>query len=394
MRILTVVLLSCVLGGTFGVALANYTIHSWPWQAKNEIGEGALRARMNIPSENSRAKVELLEDATYDFGVVNVATAQAGNHVFKLKNVGRDPLTLKVAETSCSCTGVDISPNKVPPGETAELDFKWDAENKTGKYTQSALINTNDPQYSTIQLRVEGLYMAPVMARPFELIFSRIYHGDQATGHFRLFGFQEKPLKITKVDFPDSEHFQVTHSSTELTEEEKEAPVFRNAKSAVEFEVQVLPGLPMGPFEQRMMLTTNYPQMPQFEYTVRGMVTGSMAVIGSGYNKRTGVLDMGTIPPEKTVMKTIMLRFSGPDAEKIDPQVVELRPEWIDVQFEKPVEAKKSRIFPVTVVISGGSPTSNYQGPSEDEMGLIRFDPGVDGMPEVKLLLQFSIEKR
>jgi hypothetical protein len=393
MRILLVVILSSVLGGALGMAMANYSIHAWPWRAKNELGEESLKARMHIPSEESKARVEMLEERTYDFGVVNVSTAQAGNHVFKIKNIGEDPLTLKVAETSCSCTGVDITPTRVPPGETAEMNFKWDAENKTGKYTQSALIDTNDPNDSTIQLRVEGLYMAPVMARPFELIFSRVYPGDEATGHFRLFGFQEKPLEIEKIEYPDTDHFRITYSKAEMTEEEKDSNIFQNAKNAVEFEVHVLPGLPLGPFEQRIKMTTNYPQMPHFIYTIRGMVTGSMAVIGSGYNKKTGVLEIGTVQPLETVMKTVMLRFSGPNVEEIDPEVVELRPEWIDVQFEKPIDAQKDRIFPVTVVISGGSPMSNYQGPSEEQMGMIRFDPGVEGIPEVKLLLQFSVEK-
>ncbi len=61
----------------------------------------------------------ILNDKTYDFGLIPVGTVV--HHTFVLKNTGKKTLDIVKITTSCACTTIASYPKQIVPGETGEI---------------------------------------------------------------------------------------------------------------------------------------------------------------------------------------------------------------------------------------------------------------------------------
>jgi hypothetical protein len=110
-----------------------------------------------------------------------------------------------------------------------------------------------------------------VKVLPWQLIFSRVSTGETAVGEVRLYGYRPEPLQISSCQWSDpsaSQHFEATLSPLapeEVAEEE-------DATSGLLLQVTVKPGLPPGPFQQRIVLATNVDSASTVEVPVEGIV--------------------------------------------------------------------------------------------------------------------------
>lgn len=74
-------------------------------------------------NENS-PKIEITPQS-YDFGDINYGDIV--NYGFEVKNSGKSVLEIKRVATSCSCTTAKINQEKINPGETAQLNVRYDS---------------------------------------------------------------------------------------------------------------------------------------------------------------------------------------------------------------------------------------------------------------------------
>ena len=72
---------------------------------------------------NGLARVELLGEPTHDFGMMSPETE--GEHVFVIKNVGEEDLTLRLGATTCKCTLGELDADRLKPGEQTEIKLSW-----------------------------------------------------------------------------------------------------------------------------------------------------------------------------------------------------------------------------------------------------------------------------
>ena len=133
-------------------------------------------------------------DPVYDFGRVD--TGRPLTHVFRLKNLSNRPLRVIGTRTSCTCTGVEVTKDPVPPGGWADLIVGLDWKGRGGPQQAAVWVRTDSPtgELQTLVLRADA------GSKPVALP-DRIARGDR--NQFLLVqGNDHASFRIESVDVP------------------------------------------------------------------------------------------------------------------------------------------------------------------------------------------------
>lgn len=81
------------------------------------------------------------EKMEYDFGTVKDGAIV--EHTFKFKNTGEVPLVIKSATATCGCTVPKKPEHPIAPGETGEIQVRFDSSNKPGAQNKTVTVTAN-----------------------------------------------------------------------------------------------------------------------------------------------------------------------------------------------------------------------------------------------------------
>lgn len=81
------------------------------------------------------------EESSYDFG--SITEGDVVEHVFKFTNTGEAPLVIQSASASCGCTVPSYPREPVAPGESGEIQVKFNSANKPGVQNKTVSITAN-----------------------------------------------------------------------------------------------------------------------------------------------------------------------------------------------------------------------------------------------------------
>lgn len=84
----------------------------------------------------------------FDFG--NIEYGKIVEHVFKIKNLGKEPLEIKRVATSCACTSAKAASDKILPGQESNLTVTYDTgamsgSHGMGKQERIIYVKSSDP---------------------------------------------------------------------------------------------------------------------------------------------------------------------------------------------------------------------------------------------------------
>ncbi len=122
-----------------------------------------------VPSIDPNAAEMKFESEVLDFGTVKFD----GNGVreFKIKNVGKSPLTISNVQGQCGCTATTIDgkpgwpQEPVLPGKSASIKVKYDTT-RPGPFEKNVTITTNSKEPSKV-VKIKGVVeAAPVAPAP------------------------------------------------------------------------------------------------------------------------------------------------------------------------------------------------------------------------------------
>ncbi|MDR0327698.1 MAG: DUF1573 domain-containing protein [Planctomycetaceae bacterium] len=388
--LLTAVLVSCVAGVLLGLGSAYCFLSIDAWEEESEtrsVAKTVERAFAKIDNPNAKASIE---ETTHYFGVMDVKAN--GSHDFYVKNIGTADLVMMVDRTTCSCTGIEITPTRVAPGKTATCQLKYNAENAlTGKFSQGGTIRTNDPENREILLMVQGVFTTPVVMQPSAVNFARVSAGTTRTATIRFYGFEDKPLQFTNVTWTDREHFDFQWKPAERTESDDADDEYLSlAKSVIEGTVTLKPGLPVGSFQEWIQIGTNYPSLEKISFLVLGQIgAGNISVSGQGYNKETGVVNFG-----RNTSREISIQISGASAPSALVQVKTVEPAWLRAVLSPPMDIGSYRRFSLTVEVPDDAPTGSYGFGGDGQQAYIMLETNDETMPVVRIPLQFAVGKQ
>lgn len=230
-------------------------------------------------------KVEVTPDLTFDFGVMS--QRDKGTHTWSVKNVGEGELELWLeGKPTCSCTvaeldtpkGQEGGPKKVvhvKPGDSTKINLVWETRNRENHYSQSATIGTNAAEKPTFTLAVHGMVHPPVMVVPPQLItLPQLSNEEPTRARIGVFSIDRPSTKVTKVT--TSRPALITARAVPFNDEEKKA--FKTS-TGYRVEIEIKPGMPMGRFQDEIVIATDHPLGAETKVTITGTVTGAISVV-------------------------------------------------------------------------------------------------------------------
>lgn len=104
-------------------------------------------------SENAAGAPKFeFEETTHDFGTIT--EGEVAEHVFTFTNVGEAPLVIQSTSASCGCTTPSYSREPVAPGETGEVQVKFNSQNRPGAQNKTITITANtDPSVTRLFIK-------------------------------------------------------------------------------------------------------------------------------------------------------------------------------------------------------------------------------------------------
>lgn len=93
------------------------------------------------------------ETENIDYG--EIAKNSDGSRVFTFTNTGGEPLIIQKVQSSCGCTIPKRPETPIEPGETGEIEVKYDT-NREGPFRKTITVTSNAVNTPMIGLKIRG----------------------------------------------------------------------------------------------------------------------------------------------------------------------------------------------------------------------------------------------
>lgn len=107
------------------------------------------------PDERANlAKINFTGGMAHNFGTIK--SGSVVTHDFTFTNTGKSDLIIRKTQASCGCTATHPEKNVLKPGETSNIQVKFDTTGKQGKEQKTVTVITNDPDHTTLYLTIDA----------------------------------------------------------------------------------------------------------------------------------------------------------------------------------------------------------------------------------------------
>ncbi len=380
-----VALVAAVAGSLVGAGSVALRASLLPWRM------GELVVVSDTVSADS-PRVEAIQ-TSHSFGTIG--TGISGSHRFEIRNVGKRPLSLTRGSSSCSCTVSDFdeadggaadSKKIVPPGESTFITVKWQGKPPGGPFQQQVAILTDDPRRPEIVFVVEGLVVPTWMAVPESIAVDQISTsgGRQLSARIYTYGEQPPAVRDVLIDGPDAERYFSLTTVPLSTEEVSGQP---GATGGFQIDVEVMPGLPIGPLRRTILASFAMPEEVTADVPLQGTVGGDLVLAGPGWDSSRQTLVLGTVSGRSGFKRQIFLTAKGPHRDRVTPVVREVVPDSLEVTVGpgSPVGTGNVIRFPVDIVVRPGSRAANHLCSAQGPAGKIVLETGHPDSPSMSI---------
>lgn len=108
-----------------------------------------------VTAQESTAQIEF-ESETIDYG--SISKGSDGVRVFEFTNTGTSPLVISNVKSSCGCTIPKKPDAPIAPGETGEIQVKYDTK-RVGPIRKTITVTSNASDAPTKVLKIKGTVM-------------------------------------------------------------------------------------------------------------------------------------------------------------------------------------------------------------------------------------------
>lgn len=277
-------------------------------------------------------------EGPYDFGTVDRGAKI--EHVFRVVNGGDAPLRLDQVKSTCGCTVALISDPDVAPGREGRVAVTLDTARMAGRVTKIVTVYTNDPEKPTAPLVLTGTVYADLVTSPTALYLGRLRRGETAS------------REIVVVPGRPGATYGVT--AVERSHPALKAEILpRTDGPGQRIVVQLSKELPLGRFNDSLVLRTNSPREPAITVPVFGSVEGDIVVLPPQVT--FGVARRGGMPE-----RALHIRNRG--ARPLTLTKVVVRPAGIVYELETVREGVE---WQMTLRLPDGLPPGKIEGAVE-----------------------------
>lgn len=188
----------------------------------------------------------------YNFGTVFGGTIV--EHTFLATNTGGQPLKISEAVPECHCTAVEVWPETIQPGKTAEILVQLDTSAQEGEVFKSVSVVSNDPLSPDQTLSMVGMVRKPLeVIPPFASVLLPPEQTSSSTSLVRVVNQTDQSVNLSDPT-SSSGPFKAT---------------LRTVKPGREFELSVtaVPPLPSGNTAGIISLKTSWTNLPELSIT-------------------------------------------------------------------------------------------------------------------------------
>ena len=322
-------------------------------------------AGLPIPEQGPYGKVVIAE-TSHDFGA-SVLGAK-GSHAFVIKNEGQGPLRVKTGKTSCSqCTVGRVSrEDDIPPGESVEVEIKWEVKTPSERFRQWAEVFTTDPDQKRIELVIEGLVDRTLRLAP-EGVWpvGELSATEPTVVRGLLYSRLIDQIVLDKFEC-SSPHVSVTWEPASLESDEVKE---KKAKAALSITATVAAGAPLGPFRETVKLISPDPGQSAMEFQLTGQRAGPIEFKGRGWNSETNAVVLGEFPADKGAKVKLNLYVRNLDGE-LEVQGIEQKHNSAKIQIPPTGRVLgKSKMYEVEIEVPPGPPAMR-RGPDAEKVRL------------------------
>tara|TARA_R110002049_G_scaffold72490_2_gene187239 strand:- start:284371 stop:285687 length:1317 start_codon:yes stop_codon:yes gene_type:complete len=373
------------------------------------------------------AVVELADEPRHDFGVM--APGDEGEHAFTIKNVGSEPLTLRIGATSCKCTLGSLEKDSLAPGEQTDVTLSWTVKTDASEFSQSAQLHTNDPSQPVINLAVTGRVVREIEMVPKALSFGEIASGEPIELNAKVYNYLPQNIEPTEIRFTSEEMTELSHFDVqeyEPTEEEDQEHAA--AKQAFRLTVTIDPGLQQGSISQNLLFgfrkiagvksgdeasvqdsNADVPDASQDDnardeesYLVAattGRVVGQLSMIpnpkltgreGGGY-----IYTFGRLGKDDSLTGKAFVVLKGSQRENTKLTIGKANPEGVlDATLGEPLSKGSMTLYPLELKLIPGKEPIERLGQSKDDYGIVWIESDNPAVPRMRIGVKFAIPSK
>lgn len=434
---------ACLIFAAIGVAVAllinerrygHYEPAFGPISYRGEIDASNAMSSLEEQWSEKFPKAELPGGRTFDFGVMR--RNEKGQHVFVVKNVGEEPLVLKVGASTCKCTVGELGDESLEPGEQTEVTMSWTVLTDESTFGQSAELRTNDPSLVAIRLEINGTVVRDVQTFPEEVTLGDVAAGEDTEFDVSVFSYMDVPMTAGDVKFSDEPIDEVTDFEVTSFEPSDQDGVNDSATQGFRIHAKIRPGLKQGPISSNVMLTllpqadadttagddaTANPTAPSTTESspaandelsasslpaervvyipISGRVVGALSMLpnsrlkgmsGGGY-----VFDFGILGKDDPMTAKAFVRLKGDDHASTKLSIGEVSPpENVKATLGKPVGQGTMSLYPLELELIPGPSDMDRLGMNKGDYGFVMIESDDPQVPALKLILKFALPAR
>jgi hypothetical protein len=332
----------------------------------------------------------VVDDTDYDFGRMEVGEEQS--HVFTIRNEGQAPLVIVKGPTTCQCTISDVETGTKAPGESAKVTLTWKPAAEAEQFGKGADIFTNDPEHTTIHLRILGMVAARLITLPSKNWEVRDVKDDapiqviggvlsKVVDKFEIVGFESKSPLVSAEAVPLSSDRLGPHQ----------------ALCGYEIRVSIKPEMPVGEFKIPLTIKTDILQRDsqgelkkpiEIDVLITGHRRGPIKIVGREWIEDQMAIAMGTFDASagRKLTLPLFIRGASEDLQLTEPPLCE--PSELKVTLERDEKSKGSHArFLLGVEYPAGAPRASYK---EDKPARIKLRLNHPGAEELDLAVYFN----
>ena len=368
--------------------------------------------RASLPT--GLAKVQLVGGAKHDFGVME--PGEEGEHAFAIKNVGEEPLKLRIGATSCKCTLGSLDKESLLPGEQTEVKLSWTVKTESGEFSQTAQLHTNDPTEPVISLAVSGRVVREIDIVPKALSFGEIASGESIELDAKVYSYFDGMIEHTETKFTSEEMTQLsTFDVEEYEPTEKEDREHADANQAFRLKVTIEPGLQQGSVSQKLLF--GFKMLADGEsgssgvdsndeaddgYVVApttGRIVGKLSMIpnpkltgreGGGY-----IYNFGRLEKDDPLTGKAFVVLKGSERGNTKLTIGRVKPKGVmSATLGDPLSKGSMTLYPLELTLAPGDEPIQRLGMNKDDYGMVWVESNNPKVPRMRIGVKFAIPSR
>jgi hypothetical protein len=407
-RLLTFCVLAIVVGVGVGVGFARFGVKGphrlGPFADQSESGKIDIEGILNkMEPAPGTPRAEVVGTKAHDFGTSK--RGAAGEHKFVVRNVGDGPMELKVLSATCKCTVGNLEKNVLQPGEETAVKLSWEIKTDAPVFSQSATIQTTDPENLEIVFTITGSIVDDVMFDPGSWNISQIEPQLEQELVSTIYLYKSEPFQLIEAGWTREQISKFSkHSFTERPLDLEKDTKHSRADRAIDLKIKLLPGLRQGPlseiFRVRYFVGEGTPPPPEMcpvaDLSLSGTVAGDISIIGGPkleINNQMFLYHLGKSSVGKELTAKVFVNIRGESAKGELPKIMKIYPEVVHAELGQPVEREKSILIPLSFGLGANTPPIELSGRDRNDYGWIEIGFDDNKRAPVKLFIEFMISE-